>query len=353
MRDVSLDEAPSLTPPEPPIVPRRPSTFIRPWLRRIGAGLGAVVALGAALVIWAGLGSPSKLPRVELAVPPQRASAWEDVFARGQRVRLCTLETGEVGGARSMLLRSDHVAFDRAREHEPLPIYAHLVRHPARGDVLIDAGLSAPFERDPFGDIRAPVSWLHRAMGTRFTLPAGRSLGAQLARFGSRPRQVYLTHVHGDHTAGLGELPGDVEIVTGEHEADDLAGHLGYGHFAEGATLSELSFARGVPMPPFDLAIDVWGDGALWALPTPGHSRGHLSFVVNAESGPVLLVGDASHYAWAFERGIGPRGPSASDEAVGQRSLDRLRELVRAHPSLRVVYGHEAPQVICELSPTP
>ncbi|WP_438044409.1 MBL fold metallo-hydrolase [Sorangium sp. So ce128] len=353
MRDVPLDEAPSLTPPEPPIVPRRPSASIRPWLRRIGAGLGAVVALGAALVIWAGLGSPSKLPRVELAVPPQRASAWEDVFARGQRVRLCTLETGEVGGARSMLLRSDHVAFDRAREHEPLPIYAHLVRHPARGDVLIDAGLSAPFEREPFGDIRAPVSWLHRAMGTRFTLPAGRSLGAQLARFGSRPRQVYLTHVHGDHTAGLGELPRDVEIVTGEGEADDLAGHLGYGHFAEGATLSELSFARGVPMPPFDRAIDVWGDGALWALPTPGHSRGHVSFVVNAESGPVLLIGDASHYAWAFERGIGPRGPSASDEAVGQRSLERLRELVRAHPSLRVVYGHEAPQVICELSPAP
>ncbi|WP_437873346.1 MBL fold metallo-hydrolase [Sorangium sp. So ce363] len=353
MRDVPLDEAPSLTPPEPPIVPRRLSTSIRPWLRRIGAGLGAVVALGAALVIWAGLGSPSKLPRVELAVPPQRASAWEDVFARGQRVRLCTLETGEVGGARSMLLRSDHVAFDRAREHEPLPIYAHLVRHPARGDVLIDAGLSAPFEREPFGDIRAPVSWLHRAMGTRFTLPAGRSLGAQLARFGSRPRQVYLTHVHGDHTAGLGELPRDVEIVTGEGEADDLAGHLGYGHFAEGATLSELSFARGVPMPPFDRAIDVWGDGALWALPTPGHSRGHVSFVVNAESGPVLLIGDASHYAWAFERGIGPRGPSASDEAVGQRSLERLRELVRAHPSLRVVYGHEAPQVICDISPAP
>ncbi|WP_437917022.1 MBL fold metallo-hydrolase [Sorangium sp. So ce302] len=353
MRDVPLDEAPSLTPPEPPIVPRRPSTSIRPWLRRIGAGLGAVVALAAALVIWAGVGSPSKLPRVELAVPPQRASAWEDVFARGQRVRLCTLETGEVGGARSMLLRSDHVAFDRAREHEPLPIYAHLVRHPARGDVLIDAGLSAPFEREPFGDIRAPVSWLHRAMGTRFTLPAGRSLGAQLARFGSRPRQVYLTHVHGDHTAGLGELPRDVEIVTGEGEADDLAGHLGYGHFAEGATLSELSFARGVPMPPFDRAIDVWGDGALWALPTPGHSRGHLSFVVNAESGPVLLIGDASHYAWAFEHGIGPRGPSASDEAVGQRSLERLRELVRAHPSLRVVYGHEAPQVICDVSPAP
>ncbi|MGK3987465.1 MBL fold metallo-hydrolase [Sorangium sp. So ce136] len=353
MRDVLLDEAPPRTPREPPIVRRRTSTFTRPWLRRLGVGLGAVVALGAAFVIWAGLGSPSKLPRVELAVPPQRASSWEDVFARGQRVRLCTLETGAVSGARSMLLRSDHVDFDRAREHDPLPIYAHLIRHPVRGDALIDAGLSAAFERDPFGDIRAPASWLHRVAGTRFTLPAGRSIGAQLARVGSRPRQIYLTHVHGDHTAGLGELPRDVEIVTGAHEADDLAGHLGYGHFAEGATLSELPFARGVPMPPFDVAIDVWGDGALWALPTPGHSRGHVSFVVNAESGPVLLVGDASHYAWAFEHGIGPRGPSERDEAVGQRSLDRLRELVRTHPSLRVVYGHDAPQPICDISPAP
>ncbi|HTN82083.1 MAG TPA: MBL fold metallo-hydrolase [Sorangium sp.] len=353
MRDVPLDEAPSLTPPEPPILHRWTSTANRAWLRRLGVGLGAVVALGAAFVIWAGLGSPSKLPRVELALPPQRASSWEDVFARGQRVRLCTLETGEVSGARSMLLRSDHVDFDRAREHDPLPIYAHLIRHPARGDALIDAGLSAAFERAPFGNIRAPASWLHRAMGTRFTLPAGRSIGAQLARLGSRPRQVYLTHVHGDHTAGLTELPRDVEIVTGAHEADDLAGHLGYGHFGEGVTLSELPFARGVPMPPFDVAIDVWGDGALWALPTPGHSRGHISFVVNAESGPVLLVGDASHYAWAFEHGIGPRGPSERDEAAGQQSLDRLRELVRTHPGLRVVYGHDAPHLICDISPAP
>lgn len=75
--------------------------------------------------------------------------------------------------------------------------------------------------------------------------------------------------------------------------------------------------------------------------------------MVNAESGPVLLIGDASRYAWALERGIGPRCPSASDEAVGQQSLERLRELVRAHPGLRVVYGHEAPQVICDISPTP
>ncbi|WP_437931393.1 MBL fold metallo-hydrolase [Sorangium sp. So ce291] len=353
MREVPLYKAPSLTPPRPPLVRRRPSASTHLWLRRLGVGLGAMVALGAAFVIWAGLGSPSKLPRAELALSPQRASSWEDVFARGQRVRLCTLETGDVSGERSMLLRRDHVDFDRAREHVPLPIYAHLIRHPTRGDALIDSGLSAAFERDPFGDIRAPARWFHWAMDTRFTLPAGRSIGAQLARLSARPRQVYLTHVHGDHTAGLGELPRDVEIVTGEHEADDLAGHLGYGHFAEGTTLSEIRFSRGVPMPPFDVAVDVWGDGALWALPTPGHSRGHVSFVVNAELGPVLLIGDASHYAWAFEHGIGPRGPSARDDAVGQQSLDRLREFVRAHPSLRVVYGHDAPRAICEISPTP
>lgn len=317
-------------------------------LRRLAVALVVLGALVASLFVWLTHGSASRLPRRALELPPQRASTWSEVFAHGAKVGLCTLQTGQVGGDRSFLLRRDHRDADHAHERDPLPIYAHLIRHPERGDALVDAGLSAAFEREPFGDLRAPMRLFHRAMGTSFSLPEGESVGAQLARLGARPRTVFLTHVHPDHIAGIEELPADATIVTGAGEADDPAGRAGYGLLRDGTTLAELDFARGVPMPPFASAIDVWGDGSLWAIATPGHSRGHVSFVVNARSGPALLVGDASHYTWAFEHGIGPRGPTAADEARGQDSLDRLRAFAAAYPEVRLVFGHDAPQRICD-----
>lgn len=96
--------------------------------------------------------------------------------------------------------------------------------------------------------------------------------------------------------------------------------------------------------------IDVFGDGALFAIATPGHSAGHTSYLVNATSGPVLPVGDASHHAFAYEHGIGPRGQTAEDDRRAQRSLDRLRAFAAAHPEVRVARGHDAPIRICDLA---
>ena len=69
---------------------------------------------------------------------------------------------------------------------------------------------------------------------------------------------------------------------------------------------------------------------------------------LDAVSAPVLLVGGASHTAFAFSHGIGPNGPTEADERIGQRSLERLRTFVARHPGVRVVYGHEAPVRVCD-----
>ena len=53
--------------------------------------------------------------------------------------------------------------------------------------------------------------------------------------------------------------------------------------------------------------------------------------MAKAAKAPVLLVGDASHTAFAFSHGIGPNGPTEADERIGQRSLDRLRAFVARH----------------------
>jgi N-acyl homoserine lactone hydrolase len=309
--------------------------------------LASLLAAAIALVAFGMRGRPSAAPRATHRLGPQHARSWEEVFEGSPRVPLCTLDTGRVGGSRAMLLRSDHAAHDVEHDADPLPVFAHLVSHPSRGQVLVDSGLSAAFGVDTFGDIPAPLRWAHAALGTHFSQRRGRDVRSQLDALGAAPHTIFFTHLHGDHTAGVPALDANIRLVAGRGEADDPASHLGYGHIHR--TIEELDFSRGVAMPPFDRVLDLFGDGSLLAIATPGHSRGHVSYLVRAREGAVLLTGDASHTRWAFEHGVGPRGPSSDDETRGQRSLDQMRAFVRAHPNVRVIQGHEAERFGCEV----
>jgi len=317
-------------------------------LRRVLFVLASLAVALSALAAYATHGSIAHTPLRRFASPaaagPMRV---DDVLERGTRVAFCTLETGRVHVPRSMLLRRDATQHDEAHEHVPVPIFAHFVRHPARGDVLVDTGLDASFVDDPLGNLAPPARAVHGSFGARFELPRGSDIASQLARLGATPRIAFITHVHGDHTAGLPALPASMSVVVGTGDADDPSAYVGYGHVGA-RTVHELDASRAVAMPPFDRVIDVFGDRSLIAIATPGHSRGHTSFLVNAVSGPVLLVGDASHTAFAFSHGIGPNGPTEADERIGQRSLERLRTFVARHPEVRVVYGHEAPVRVCD-----
>jgi N-acyl homoserine lactone hydrolase len=316
------------------------------------AVVGATVVVGAlvALSAWATQGSVWRASHRSFEPPEPAAKLrdWDDALVRGTRVRLCTLETGHVRVPRSSMLRRDHVALDEQNENLPFPIYAHWIRHPSRGDLLVDSGLDESFARDSFGNFRAPARAVHALLGASFELSPGDGVTSQLASLGAHPTMVLLTHAHGDHTAGLPALGGATRVLLGLHEREDAAAYVGYGHVAAGQVLEEIDFDRGQPLAPFDAVVDLFGDGSVIAIATPGHSRGHTSYLVAARSGPVLLTGDASHSAWAFEHDVGPTAPTAGEERTAQRSLDAIRAFVREHPAVRVVFGHEAPSRICD-----
>jgi N-acyl homoserine lactone hydrolase len=52
----------------------------------------------------------------------------------------------------------------------------------------------------------------------------------------------------------------------------------------------------------FAAGHDVFGDGSLMLLPTPGHTAGSMSMLVRrGDSPPLLLVGDLTYDVHAFE----------------------------------------------------
>jgi N-acyl homoserine lactone hydrolase len=315
--------------------------------RRVLLALFAAAFAFASVFTWRLFdGAAVDLTRARYPVPASSFSDWDEVFARAPKLRWIPIDTGEVGVERQKMLRRDAPPTCDDASAVPLRVYAHLVRHPIHGDVLIDSGLDASFATAAYGNIQWPARWVLAVLvDAPYRQRAGEDVAAQLAQHGATVRKVFFTHLHMDHTAGVPALPADVELVTGPGEADDAYQVFGFGHIPASATLRELDFEGAPVLAPLGPALDLFGDGSLWAISTPGHSRGHVSFVVNAEHGPVLLAGDASHFRCGFEHGIGPAAPEVDEELRAQESLDRLRAFADRHPQVQVFLGHEAPSV--------
>src|SRR5208283_4527411 len=96
----------------------------------------------------------------------------------------------------------------------------------------------------------------------------------------------------------------------------------------------------GLDWRPVDGELDLFGDGTIRLLSTPGHSAGHMSLLLQlGETGAVLLTADAADNRSQWDGQLPPRALSSRDDA--KRSLERLRQLARETDSL-VVFGHDS-----------
>ncbi len=224
---------------------------------------------------------------------------------------------------------------------EPIQVYVHVVRHPARGTFLIDSGISRRLVEDPAG---AGLSWVVR----KFFHPEKMRIGtdtASLLRREPALAGVLLTHLHLDHISGIPDVPRNVPIYGGPGDAAErqflflfsqgtldnlLAGH---------EPLQELPF-KPDPSGRFTGVLDLFGDGSLFAVLVPGHTEGSVAYVARTPHGPVLFTGDTSHTRWGWEHDVGP-GSFSSDQARNRVSLAALRGLAARHPGLDVRLGHQ------------
>ena len=154
-----------------------------------------------------------------------------------------------------------------------------LIRHP-KGTLLWDTGLDPAAPPSPDN---APVR-----------MRAGVPLTQQLARIGVRPADVTLvafSHLHGDHTGGANAFGGATWILN----RTELAWALGKpAPFAvQPATFSAYKTAH---TRIIDSDLDVFGDGTVRILQTPGHTPGHQVLMLRLRTaGVVLLSGDLYH----------------------------------------------------------
>jgi glyoxylase-like metal-dependent hydrolase (beta-lactamase superfamily II) len=305
---------------------------------RVTAWVALAAVAVCVLLIHDGL---ARWSTVVYATGRARFHSWDDVLRHPQPISVETVVTGIIDMDRCDNLDSSDPRARSCTSTAPLVDLAHVVVHQALGTYLIDAGFARRFaDRPPYGNYSLPMQLFNRALGVRNSQRGYRSIADALADRHASARAVFFTHLHPDHTSGAADLPNDVPYVFGPGE-DAFLGRLAVGtHFAGKQNLEVLDYAGVSLVAPLGAAIDLLGDGSLWAISTPGHTPGHTSYLVNGDE-PVLLVGDASHFRWAFEHDVPPRSMTSGDGVHAAESLAQLRRFAAHYPQVRLVFGHE------------
>jgi glyoxylase-like metal-dependent hydrolase (beta-lactamase superfamily II) len=87
---------------------------------------------------------------------------------------------------------------------------------------------------------------------------------------------------------------------------------------------------------------DVFGDGSVRVISTPGHTPGHCSLLVQLKkTGPVLLSGDVAHYRYNMEHRCVPTFNSDPEQSV--QSIDKIANVVRQERA-QLWINHDAEQ---------
>lgn len=308
----------------------------------MGVFRNAIAAAGVAAVL-AGCALWRPIGAIEVGAPtaPEPASAESRA-----NVELTGHLTGWVEAPANILIDQGADGLPEALQSPQwAPSVAYLARHPSRGAVILDTGLRAG--ACDYG--LRPVYWVPCR-----NAPGG-DLVSQLKASGLAPqeiRHIIPSHFHGDHISGLGALLdyADAPVLVTQAALDEVRSPL---RALSGVPARML--AADMRVEVIDAAwredarlgrvFDVFGDGSLKLLPTPGHSAGHVSALARTAQGEVLLAFDAAHLRANLELGV-PSGASASKRDA-KESLQRIARLAQANPDLRVVFGHEPAQWAC------
>jgi len=212
-----------------------------------------------------------------------------------------------------------------------LPVYAWAIVH-SEGVIVVDTGANAGLKSLP--------RWHpYFRSAVRFDIEPEQELGPQLQSHGIGARDVrtvVLTHLHIDHDGGLAHFPYARILVS----ADELARASGW----RGTILGYLPNRwpqwfepaalvwQPAPLGPFSRSARITKAGDVIAVPTPGHTPGHVSVIVTDAEQRIVLAGDASYLESTMLNGT--LDGVSPNETAALRTLASIRALSAQGPTI-------------------
>jgi len=202
---------------------------------------------------------------------------------------------------------------------------------------------------DPAYFPRGCIGFLYNRLN-RFDIGPDQTLTRQLAALGHHIGDVHtvvLSHLHHDHIGGLPELS-HANILVNDQEWSAIKRPLPAlrGFLNNHIELNGLHWSRVRPeqlgdpsLTPFTTGHDLFGDGSLVLLPTPGHTPGSMSLIVRRPGRPpLLMVGDLTYDADLLAAGA---VPGVGNKRQLRKAAAAVNELRLRTPGLAVLPAHD------------
>jgi glyoxylase-like metal-dependent hydrolase (beta-lactamase superfamily II) len=225
-----------------------------------------------------------------------------------------------------------------------IPVPAFLIEHPGAGRILVDTGFHASVAVDPKQNL-GPL------LGRLYTIEMSpeQTIAAQLRKIGVDPSDigvVIMTHLHMDHASAIADFTEATYVLgLGEwaafHSRFPTMGGYVKKHVAHAVEYREVMYDRATvdSYSTFGRAYDLFGDGSVRLVYTPGHSRGHQSVILRLRDREVLLAGDAIYFVETLDHER--RGLFLDDEHNWRRSLREIQLYRRENPDALIIPSHD------------
>jgi glyoxylase-like metal-dependent hydrolase (beta-lactamase superfamily II) len=207
----------------------------------------------------------------------------------------------------------------------------YLIKH-GQGWMLWDSGLTDALAAMPEGQKPADPK------ATHWYRP--KTLASQLEQLGVKPADIKflaVSHTHPDHVGNVEMFPQAMLLVQkAEYEWPNP---LGVGRFKPEHPVTKLEGDK-----------DVFGDGSVTIISTPGHTPGHQSLLVKLpKTGALLLSGDAVHFQSNWDnRGV-PSGNTGQEQT--KTSMNRMAEIMAKEKAALWINHDKAQRDSLKMSP--
>lgn len=234
--------------------------------------------------------------------------------------------------------------FFRGKQYQVvLPVSAYLIEHP-KGLVLVDTGWHTRVREGAHSFIKRNGPVLY--MASKPFLPDGQAINEQLSDLGYKTADidyVLITHLDLDHVSGV-QLVKDAQHIMVSREEWLSANKPG---FRYNPTLwqyvnFEIFDFTTTGVGPEGRSFDVFGDGTMQFVSTPGHSKGLTSVLIQHSNKLVLICSDVAYAAKAWKEMILPG--MTPDKSMALNSLQWVHQ-VGTNPSCVEVLPNHDPNI--------
>ena len=212
-----------------------------------------------------------------------------------------------------------------------LPIHTWVIEHP-EGNILIDTGENKQVNEKGYFACDKINGAVYRTI-LRFSVNAEDELPSLLANINMTPediRWVVLTHLHLDHVDGAQFFSQSEFVINKTEYKVNSPGHLRC-LLPNWFRPSTIDYTKS-RLPGFDQSFALTKSKDVLLIPTPGHTYGHQSVVLDTGQQFLVFAGDASfNQQQVLDNKV---AGVCSDKKQARQTIERFRLMGMQHPTV-------------------